>query len=55
MSHWGEGITTPQQVFPYACRHVPMLARAHPLAHPRIPDGALFTYLGPHTVSCTIV
>ena len=26
-----------------------MLARAHPLAHPRIPEGALFTYLGPHT------
>ena len=31
-SHWGEGI-----------RHVPMLARAHPLAHPRIPEAALFT------------
>ena len=31
-SHWGESI-----------RHVPMLARAHPLAHPRIPEGALFT------------
>jgi len=31
-SHWGEGI-----------RHVPMLARAHPLAHPHIPEAALFT------------
>ena len=50
ISQWGEGITTPQKVFPYAFRHVPMLARAHPLAHPRIPEVPLFTYLGPHTV-----
>ena len=50
MPHWGEGLTSPQQVFPYAFRHVPLLARAHHLAHPRITEGALFTYLGPHTV-----
>ena len=28
----------------------PLLARAHHLAHPRIPEGASFTYLGPHAV-----
>ena len=49
MSHWGECITTPQQVFPYAFRAGPLLARAHTIEHPRIPDGALFTYIGPHT------
>ena len=37
-------------LFPYAFRHVPMLAQAHALAHPRIPEVPLFTYLGPHTV-----
>ena len=50
MSHWGECITTPQQVFPYAFRAVPLLARAHPLAHPRIREGALFTCLAPQAV-----
>ena len=50
MPHCGEGLTSPQHVFPYAVRQVPLLARAHPLAHPRIPAGALFTYLGPHAV-----
>ena len=44
----GQGLISPQQVFPYAFRHLPLLARAHHLAHPRIPDGASFTYLGPH-------
>ena len=50
MPHCGEGLISPQHVFPYAVRQVPLLARAHPLAHPRIPAGALFTYLGPHAV-----
>ena len=50
MPHCGECLTSPQQVFPDAVRQVPLLARAHPLAHPRIPAGALFTYLGSHAV-----
>ena len=36
-------------MFPYAFRPGPLLAHAHTLAHPRIPEGALFTYRGPHT------
>ena len=47
--HWGEALTSPQRVFPYTFRAGPLLARAHTIEHPRIPDGALFTYLGPHT------
>ena len=46
----GQDLTSPQQVFPYAFRPVTLLARAHHLAHPRIPEGASFTYLGPHAV-----
>ena len=46
----GQDLTSPQQVFPNAFRPVTLLARAHHLAHPRIPEGASFTYLGPHAV-----
>ena len=43
--YWGDGGTDSKQVLSSAFRHLPLLARAHTLAHPPMPESALFTNL----------
>ena len=52
MPHWGECLTSPQQVFPYAFRRGPLLARAHTFLQ------QLSKFLWPHihlaNLSCVV-
>ena len=43
--YWGDGGSDSKQVLSSAFRHLPLLAGAHTLAHPPMPESALFTNL----------
>ena len=43
--YWGDGGTDSKQVLSSAFRHLPLLAGAHTLAQPPMPESALFTNL----------